>query len=243
MFGMDIPPGAFREHRWRDDLVRLGTVPSDYVHEVSDGCLRELFPDYPITVEVNKRIAEGGYTALVSIGQVVPHEVAGMANGFKNVLVGGGGPDTINKSHFLGAVYGMERIMGRADNPVRQLMNYASDHFARELPVVYVQTVISKNDAGDLVARGLFIGDDEECFLKASELSLRVNFEMMDREIRKAVVYLDPSEFKSTWLGNKAVYRTRMAIADGGELIVLAPGVKEFGEDPEIGRASWRERA
>jgi nickel-dependent lactate racemase len=128
----------------------------------------------------------------------------------------------------------MERIMGRADNPVRQLMNYASDHFARQLPIVYVQTVVGKKENGELAARGLYVGDDEECFLKASELSLQVNFEMMDREIRKAVVYLNPEEFKTTWLGNKSVYRTRMAIADGGELIVLAPGVKEFGEDAEI---------
>jgi hypothetical protein len=50
------------------------------------------------------------------------------------------------------------------------------------------------------------------------------------------VVYLDPQEYKSTWLGNKSIYRTRMALADGGELIVLAPGLKEFGEDAEIDR-------
>jgi hypothetical protein len=82
--------------------------------------------------------------------------------------------------------------------------------------------------------RGLFIGDDIECFHRAADLSLQVNFEMLDRPIQKAVVYLEPHEFKSTWLGNKAVYRTRMALADGGELIVLGPGIKEFGEDPAI---------
>lgn len=124
--------------------------------------------------------------------------------------------------------------MGRADNPVRRVLNYASDHFARHLPVVYVQTVVAKNEQGRLVMRGLYVGDDIECFLKASELSLKVNFSMMERQIRKAVVYLDPNEFRTTWLGNKAVYRTRMALADGGDLIVLAPGVKEFGEDAAI---------
>jgi nickel-dependent lactate racemase len=157
-----------------------------------------------------------------------------MANYNKNVFVGTGGKDGINKSHYLGAVYGMERIMGRADNPVRRLMNYASDHFAKHLPIVYVQTVIGKNAAGELVMRGLYIGDDVECFEKAAELSLKVNFVMLEREIKKAVVFLEPAEFKSTWLGNKSVYRTRMALADGGELIVLAPGVREFGEDPTI---------
>jgi hypothetical protein len=90
------------------------------------------------------------------------------------------------------------------------------------------------DEEGKLVTRGLFVGDDDECFTKAAELSLQVNFRMMEREIRKAVVFLDPKEFRSTWLGNKAVYRTRMALADGGELLVLAPGVKEFGEDKTI---------
>ena len=85
-----------------------------------------------------------------------------------------------------------------------------------------------------MVVRGLYIGDDVECFLLASKLSLEVNFEMLDHELDKVIVYLDPSEFKSTWLGNKSVYRTRMAIADEGELVILAPGLKEFGEDPTI---------
>jgi nickel-dependent lactate racemase len=130
----------------------------------------------------------------------------------------------------------MERIMGRADNPVRQVLNYASEHFAGDLPLVYVQTVIGRDERGNLVVRGLFIGDDEECFYKASELSLEVNFEMLEEPLNKVVVYLDPEEFKSIWLGNKSIYRTRMAIADGGELVVLAPGLKEFGEDGEIDR-------
>jgi nickel-dependent lactate racemase len=128
----------------------------------------------------------------------------------------------------------MERILGRADNPVRRVFNYASDHFLTHLPIVYVLTVVSRREDDSLAVRGLFIGDDAECFHKAAELSLKVNFEIVDKPIKKAVVYLDPEEFHSTWLGNKAVYRTRMALADDGELIVLAPGVKEFGEDKTI---------
>jgi nickel-dependent lactate racemase len=124
--------------------------------------------------------------------------------------------------------------MGRASNPVRKVLNYASDHFAKHLPVTYIHTVVAKDSNGKLVVRGLYAGDDEECFTRAADLSLQVNFEMLDKPLQKVVVYLDPSEFKSTWLGNKAIYRTRMAIADGGELIILAPGVKEFGEDSNI---------
>jgi nickel-dependent lactate racemase len=171
---------------------------------------------------------------VLSIGQVVPHEVIGMANYNKNILIGTGGREGINRSHYLGAVYGMERIMGRASNPVREVLNYASDHFLTNIPIVYVHTVVGRNAQGRLAVRGLFIGDDVECFHRAADLSLEVNFEMLERPIQKAVVYLEPEEFKSTWLGNKSIYRTRMALADGGELIVLAPGVKEFGEDPAI---------
>ncbi len=228
MFG-GVPHSLFRVHDWRRDLVTLGEVPAAFVREISEGAL-----DFSWPAQVNGLLTGGSFDLILSIGQVVPHEVIGMANYNKNIFVGTGGAEGINKSHFLGAVYGMERIMGRANNPVRQLMNYASDHFARHLPIVYVQTVMSKNQAGKLVCRGMFVGDDAECFERASELSLQVNFEMMDREIHKAVVYLDPDEFKTTWLGNKSVYRTRMAIADDGELIVLAPGVKEFGEDRTI---------
>jgi nickel-dependent lactate racemase len=169
---------------------------------------------------------------ILSIGQVVPHEVIGMANYNKNIFVGIGGNDSINKSHYLGAIYGMERIMGRAKSPVRDILEYASQHFTKDLPIVYIQTVLSKDDDGDLKLRGLYIGDDFECFSRAAELALQVNFIMVDRPIKKCLVWLDPEEFKSTWLGNKAIYRTRMALADGAELIVMAPALREFGEDP-----------
>ena len=226
-----IPKDLFRVHDWRNDVVSVGEVPADYVKKVSDGRV-----SYPWPAQVNKLLVEGGFDLMLSIGQVVPHEVIGMANYNKNIFVGTGGSEGINKSHFVGAAYGMERIMGRAINPVRQILNYASDNFATDMPIIYVQTVVGKDDDGKLVVRGLYIGDDMECFEKAAELSLQVNFEMLDRPLKKVVVYLDPSEFKSTWLGNKSIYRTRMALDDDGELIVLAPGLMEFGEDKEIDR-------
>ena len=87
-----------------------------------------------------------------------------------------------------------------------------------------------------MIMRGLYVGDDMETFTLGARLSQQVNLDLLDKPLKKVVVYLDPHEFKSTWLGNKAVYRTRMVMADGGELIVLAPGLKEFGEDAEIDR-------
>jgi len=225
----DIPPDKFRVHKWKEDLLTLGEVPADFVEEVSEGKVSYEWP-----AQVNKLLVEGKFDLILSIGQVVPHEVVGMANYNKNVFVGTGGREGINRSHYLGAVYGMERMMGRADTPVRRVLNYASENFAGALPIVYVLTVVDREENGDLVVRGLFIGDNEECFNLAADLSLKVNLKMLPEPLEKVVVYLESHEFKSTWLGNKSIYRTRMAIADNGELVVLAPGVREFGEDQYI---------
>lgn len=224
-----VPRELFRVHDWRNDVVTLGEVPGSYIEEVSEGKVNFSWP-----AQVNKLLVEGGFDLILSLGQVVPHEVVGMANYNKNILVGTGGVEGINKSHYIGAAYGMERMMGRADTPVRKVFNYASDHFIGHLPILYVQTVVGVDQNGKLVTRGLFIGDDFEVFTKAAALSLKVNFDMVEKPLKKVVVWLDPTEFKSTWLGNKSIYRTRMAMADGGELIVLAPALIEFGEDKQI---------
>ncbi len=228
MYGR-TPLDLFRVHDWRHDVVSVGTVPAEYVKKISDGSV-----DFAWTAEVNRMLVEGEYDCILSVGQVVPHEVVGMANYNKNIFIGTGGAEGINKSHFLGAAYGMERMMGKVDTPVRRVLNYASEHFTGNLPLFYVLTVIGTDSQGALKTRGLFIGDDEECFLKASELSLRVNVTRVPEPLKKVVVYLDPEEYKSTWLGNKAIYRTRMAIADGGDLVIMAPGMKTFGEDRTI---------
>jgi len=226
-----IKKSKFRVHNWRKDVVTLGEVPGEYLYKISDGKV-----DYNWPAQVDRLVIEGGHDLILSIGQVVPHEVVGMANYNKNIFIGTGGSEGINKSHFLGAVWGMERMMGRVDTPVRKILNYACEHFAGVIPVIYIMTVVAPNSNGNPEIRGLFIGDDEECFLKACELSLKVNFSIVEKQLNKVIVYLDPGEFKSTWLGNKSIYRTRMAIADGGELVVIAPGVSEFGEDREIDR-------
>jgi len=228
MFGK-MPADIMRELDWRNDVITLGTVPAEFIKEVSLGAV-----DYSWPAQVNKLLVEGNFDLILSIGQVVPHEVVGMANYNKNIFVGTGGSEGINKSHYIGAAYGMEKMMGRADTPVRKVFNYASENFSNHLPIIYVQTVVGLNKKGELQTYGLYIGDDFEVFDKAAKLSLQVNFEMVDKPIKKAVVWLDPSEFKSTWLGNKSVYRTRMALADKGELIVLAPALVEFGEDKQI---------
>lgn len=229
MFG-DIPYERFIVHNWRSDVEKVGTVPGEYVAEISEGLVID-----PIEVEVNRRLLDPSYDLILSIGQVVPHEVVGMANRNKNIFVGCGGSSMINSSHMLGAFYGLERIMGRDHTPVRDVFDYAEEHFLKHIPLSYILTVTTA-PGGNIHTHGVFIGRERMYFEKAVELAQQKNLILMDRPFRKCVVLLDEKEFKSTWLGNKSVYRTRMAMEDGGELIVLAPGVEKFGEDGDIDR-------
>ncbi|MDR1209158.1 MAG: lactate racemase domain-containing protein [Clostridiales bacterium] len=226
MYG-DIPKHSFIPHNWRDGLIRLGEVPGEFVAEVSGGLVRD-----PIPVEVNRRLFDG-YDLVVSIGQVVPHEVVGMANHAKNIFVGCGGQAMINASHMLGAFCGLEAAMGKDHSPARAVFDYAAEKYLAGLPLWYILTVTTA-PAGVIETRGVFISRGREGFEAAVALSREVNITLLDEPVQTMVVWLDPEEFQSCWLGNKAIYRTRMAIADGGELFVLAPGADKFGEDPAI---------
>jgi nickel-dependent lactate racemase len=247
------PREKFRVHNWRNDVVDLGRIEADWIEKVSAGVVCY---DWP--VQVNRLLRDGGFSLILSIGQVVPHEVIGMANHAKNLFVGTGGKEAIDKSHYAGAAYGMERMMGRTDTPVRAMFDEGFRRFGDQLPpVLWVLTVIGprsgegaaetepagknpgpgkQNPGGgnSLAVRGLFAGFGRECFEQAAALAREVNVDILEEPVKKAVVYLEPEEFRTTWLGNKAIYRTRMAMADGGELIILAPGLERFGEDRDI---------
>jgi len=224
-FGEGIPMDRFIAHNWKTDVVKVGTVPAEFVKEVSEGLI-----DEPIDIEINKHLLDKSYDLIISIGQVVPHEVIGIANYSKNIFVGCGGSATINKSHMLGAVYGMERIMGKDFSPVRKVFDYAEENFIKDIPLMYVLTVTTAVQ-NNVTIHGVFTGRSRKIFEEAVKLCQEKNLTIVDKPFKKVVVYLDPKEFKTTWVGNKAIYRTRMAIADDGELIILAPGVRKFGED------------
>ena len=227
MFG-DIPYEKFIPHNWRTDVMKLGEVPGEYIEEITEGLWKD-----SVSVEINRMVMDEKYDLILSVGQVVPHEVIGMANHAKNLFVGVGGSDMINKSHMVGAVYGMERMMGKDHTPVRKIFDYGMKHYLNERPIRFVLTVCTA-PGGNIRTHGMFIGDGRECLEAAIELAQEKNIDFVETGIKKCVVYLDPSEFHSTWLGNKSVYRTRMAIADGGELLVLAPGIERFGEDDQV---------
>lgn len=229
MFG-DVPKGLFRVHDWRNDVVALGEVPAEYVREVSGNSV-----DFAWPAQVNKLLVEGGFDLILSIGQVGPFEIAGMANNH-NIFVGTAGAEGASKGLFIDAALGAEKI-NHHKTPARRIFDFANHAFMEHLPVVQILTVVGMEKAdGALKVHGLYIGDDSEVLKAATALSLKVNFIKSGHPMKKVVVYLDPDRYKSTWQCNKSVYRTKMDIADGGELVVLAPALKEFGENAEIDR-------
>ena len=228
MFG-DLPRDLIRVHDWKNDVATLGDVDADFVSAATEGIYSE-----PWTAQVNKLLVDGGHDLILSMGQVVPHEVVGMANYNKNIFVGTGGDKGINESHYLSALYGMERIMGRCDTPLRRILNEAQDRYCSNMPLMYIQTVVDTLPTGKKVIRGIFVGDSHEVFFEAGELSAKVNCFVVDRTPQTVVVTMDPNKYKRTWIANKAIYRTRMLIGDRGKLVIIAPGVKHFGESAVV---------
>ena len=129
-------------HDWRHDVVKIGEVPASYLEEITENLWHE-----PLSVEINRRVMDESYDLIISPGQVVPHEVIGMANHSKNLFVGVGGSDMINKSHMVGAVYGMERMMGKDHTPVRKIFDYGMAHFLSKRPILFVLTVCTAPEA------------------------------------------------------------------------------------------------
>jgi len=232
MFGENIELENFYSHNWREDTEEIAVLPAELLAKLSDEIINEEIP-----LKINKMIVDSKYDLVLSVGQVLPHEVVGMANYTKNIVVGCGGKEIINKSHYLGAVAGIENILGRDHSPVRKLYDYAEENFLQDIPIKYILTVCSTDQSAGsshTKIKGIFYGRDRENFEKAVKLSQQENIKRLEHQYKKIIVYLDPDEFKSTWLGNKAVYRTRLAIADGGKLIIIAPGINKFGEDKKI---------
>ncbi len=228
MFG-SIPPRCFYVHDWKKGCKTLGEISPEYVREVTGGKA-----DWPLPIEINRKIVEGNYDLIISLGQVLPHEVIGFANHNKNYFVGLGSKDAIDASHMLSACWGIENTLGHIMTPLRECFNRAEKEYLSQLPDVYLLVVMGTDSENNFVTRGIYVGEDVETYLMAAKKSKAENVTILEKPIKKIVAYMEETEFRSTWLANKAIYRTRMAIADGGELIVIAPGLESFGEQPEI---------
>jgi nickel-dependent lactate racemase len=230
MFG-SIPHERIHAHHWINTVVRLGEVPADFVREVTHGAA-----DWPIPIELNSMLMKEAWDLIINIGHVVPHEVLGFANHNKNYFIGLAGKGTICASHIAAACCGIENNLGTLITPVRACYNKAENDFLASLPDFYIQIVMARDSEDQLVHTGIYVGDDVETYLMAARQSREQNIKVFEEPLRKVVCVMQEDEFVSTWVANKAIYRTRMAMADGGELIIIAPGLKRFGEQEEVDR-------
>jgi nickel-dependent lactate racemase len=228
MFG-SIPNEIILAHDWRGGVSHVGTIPASLVGETTGGIAK-----WPIPVDLNSTLIDEQWDLIVNVGHVVPHEVLGFANHNKNYFIGLGGKETICASHIAAAVYGIENNLGCLITPLRECYNQAEAAMLSDLRDVYFQIVMQRDTNSHLVTSGIYVGDDLETYLEAAKRSRAQNITVFEKPIRKIVAVMQADEFRATWVANKAVYRTRMAIADGGELLIIAPGVERFGEQPEV---------
>ncbi|HEV2645358.1 MAG TPA: lactate racemase domain-containing protein [Acidobacteriaceae bacterium] len=228
MFG-SIPHSRIFPHDWRDGVTRVGVIPASLVAETTGGVA-----DWEIPVDLNSKLIDEQWDLIINLGHVVPHEVLGFANHNKNYYIGLGGKETIGASHIAAAVYGIENNLGCLVTPLRACYNWSEEEHLGRLPDVYLQIVMHRDEQNNLVTSGIYVGDDLETYLEAARASRTQNITAFKKPINKVVAVMQADEFRATWVANKAVYRTRMAIADGGELLIIAPGVERFGEQPEV---------
>ncbi len=228
MFGT-IPEDRIHAHDWKHGVTHVGTVPAEYVAERTGGAV-----DWEIPIDLNTMLMRQDWDLIINVGHIVPHEVLGFANHNKNYFIGLGGKRTLGAAHMASAVYGIENNLGNLLTPVRACFNYAEEHFLADLPDVYLQVVMDYRDDATLGHTGVYVGDDLDTYYRAARASMAQNITAFEEPVDKIVAVMQADEFRATWVANKAVYRTRMAMADGGELVIIAPGVERFGEQPEV---------
>jgi len=230
MFG-DIPEERIQKHDWEKSCCVLGEISSDFVKNATGN-----LADWAIPVEINKAVVSGYYDLVVNIGQIAPHEVLGFSNHNKNYFIGLGGKKMITTSHITAALCGIENNLGQIITPLRGCYNYAEDKYLKDVPAVYVLIVKTRDEQGDFEITGLYVGDDIETYVKAARYARKHTVYIFDKPLKKVVCFMDDKEFHSTWVANKAIYRTRKVIEDDGELVIVAPGVERFGEQAGVDR-------
>jgi nickel-dependent lactate racemase len=228
MFG-SIPQERNHAHDWRNGVVRVGTIPAALVKETTGGKA-----DWEIPVDLNSLLMNEPWDLIVNIGHVVPHEVLGFANHNKNYFIGLGGKERFVRRISQRAFLRSKTISVISSRPCAPATIGPRTRFWAVCPDVYFQVVMKRDPQNQLVHTGVFVGDDLETYLQAARLSREANITTFDQPLEKIVAHMQGDEFRSTWVANKAIYRTRMAMADGGELLIIAPGLERFGEQPDV---------
>ena len=215
--------GNLFDHRWDepDELITLGELSAATVQELTGGLI-----DQAVPVSINKLLAPGVYDTVVVFGATVPHEVAGFAGGAKYFFPGVAGPELTHTTHWLGALTGIENVIGQVETPTRRLIEAATELISAR--IISLNSVVSRNE-GELVTYALFAGDIREAFRRAAEVSRQVHIRYTDRKYKRVVALLD-AHYDELWVGGKASYKLGSIIDEGGELIIYAPHLTKLSE-------------
>ncbi len=216
--------GELFDHRWdeADELVTIGELSAATVQQLTNGLIEHAVP-----VTVNKLLAPGIYDTVLVFGATVPHEVAGFAGGAKYFFPGVAGPELTHTTHWLGALAGIENIIGRVETPTRHLIEAAADLISAR--IISFNTVVSRDADNELVTYALFAGDIREAFRRAAEVSRRVHIRYTGRKYKRVVALLD-AHYDELWVGGKASYKLGAIVEEGGELIIYAPHLTKLSE-------------
>jgi hypothetical protein len=191
------------------------------VRELTGGLIEHAVP-----VSINKLLAAGVYDTVLVIGATVPHEVAGFAGGAKYFFPGVAGPELTHTTHWLGALAGIENIIGQVETPIRRLIEAAADLISAR--IISLNTVVSR-EANELITYALFTGDIREAFRRAAEVSRQVHIRYTGRKYKRVVALLD-AHYDELWVGGKASYKLGAIVEEGGELIIYAPHLTRLSE-------------
>ena len=206
----------FFNHEWDNPaaLKEVGVIPAADIHGLTNG----LF-SMDVSVEINKLVFD--YDQIIIAGPVFPHEVVGFSGGNKYLFPGIGGPKILNFFHWLGAVCTNPMIIGNKWTPVRKVVDRAG------AMVSVSKLCLAMVVAPDKSLSGVFIGTPEGAWDEASELSKRIHITYKKNPF-KTVVSCAPAMYDEIWVAGKCMYKLEPVVADGGELIIYAPHVKEI---------------
>lgn len=205
----------FFNHAWDDPktLKNIGTISAKEIDELTNG---RFAMDVP--VQVNKLVFD--YDQLIIIGPVFPHEVVGFSGGNKYLFPGVSGPDVLNFFHWLAAVITNPKIIGHKWTPVRKVIDRAASLVTVD-KFCFCMVIDGKSLAG------LYAGTPEDAWSAASDLSDKLNIVYKDRPYH-TILSCAPPMYDELWTGGKCMYKLEPVLADGGELIIYAPHIKEI---------------
>ena len=216
--------GHVYDHQWNvpEELVTIGELSAARVTELTGGLITKAVP-----VNLNRRLGPGVYDTVLIFSATVPHEVAGFAGGAKYLFPGVAGPDLTHATHWLGALAGIENVIGRVETPTRHMIEAAADFVAAQ--IITLNSVITREEDNRLRTHALFAGDFRGAFRRAAEVSREIHIKYTGRKYQRVVALLD-EHYDELWVGGKASYKLGGIIEAGGELIIYAPHLRSISE-------------